>query len=165
MRLKDLALAVAKQLGWNGSPWIPDQKSDPADYYQFVIDNLPKMTLGDTQPNRLIDKIADSMGWNEDDRDRYKTRENFVWHNFEQAYSHYLEVGKRFQEMEQTVIPIQVELEKIKQEQTELLRQIEVAKLEIDAANKRYEELQIENALLKDASSQAKSEAPPGGTL
>ena len=67
--------------------------------------------------------------------------------------------------MERTVIPIQVELEKVKQDQIELLRQIEIAKLEIESANKRYEELQIENALLKDATSQAKSEAPPGGTL
>lgn len=156
MRLKDLALAVAKQLGWT---------NDPADYYQFVIDNLPKMTLGETQPNQLIDKIAELMGWDGDYQAQYKTRENFVWHNFEQAYFHYTEVGKRFQEMERTVIPIQVELEKVKQNQIELLRQIEIAKLEIESANKRYEELQIENALLKDAASQAKSEALPGGTL
>lgn len=140
MRLQDLCQAIAKQIGWDGQ----------GDLYKYLLDHLPEMTLGASQSNQTIDKIADCMGWDEDYKREYKVKEKFVWHCFEQAYNHYTKVAKRYQEMEQAIIPIQHDLDTTKQAQLDLQR-------EFDLLSKENADLRKDNDLLKGRLSQVKS--------
>ena len=116
--IRKLCLDIARQIGWDGT----------GDYYQHIIDNLPKIGIGETASNPIIDQIADSMGWCGDYKDEFKTKQNFVAKNFTKAFSHYVDIAGKYREIEQDFFKLQIEIDQLKNQNGDLVAQIELYK-------------------------------------